>query len=115
VEVPVRGDETPPLVGKTFDEAMQQCRERALLLLAIHCGGAPGAWTEVAQQLAAGEDWQVEMGEAVRAKLLTNPHDPQDRDYRIRPGDSLLLLAHSHQSLAEMFGSPEKWRQAFKG
>lgn len=115
VEVPVQGDETPPLVGKTFDEAMQQCRARALLLLAIHCGGAPGAWAEVMEGEAVGEDWRVEMGEAVRTKILANPHDPEDREYRIRPGDSLLLLAHSHHALAEMFGSPEKWRQAFKG
>jgi TRAP transporter TAXI family solute receptor len=115
IEVPIQGDETPPLVGKTFDEAMRQCREKALLLLAIHCGGAPGAWAEAAQQVAAGEDWRVEMGEAVRARLLTNPHDSEDRDYRIRRGDSLLLLAHSHQALADMFGSPGKWKQAFKG
>jgi hypothetical protein len=115
VEVPVQGSEASILVGKTFDEAMTVCREKALLLLAIHRGGAPGAET--------GPEFEEEWGPAGRVgfdtrsqnQLLTNPHSTEDRDYQIRPGDSLLFLAHSPQPLAEIFGSPLKWKRAFKG
>jgi hypothetical protein len=55
------------------------------------------------------------MEDPIKNRLLTNPHDPADREYRIRVGDSLLFLAHSQGPLAEMFGSPTKWRQAFQG
>ena len=115
VEVPIHGAEDPPLAGKTFDEAMVTCRERALLLLAIHRGGAPGAGRGPATE----EEWGPEGRAALMTQnprhLLTNPSDPNDRDYRIQPGDSLLFLAHSHQPLAEIFGSPRKWRKAFQG
>ncbi|MBT8397215.1 MAG: TAXI family TRAP transporter solute-binding subunit, partial [Gemmatimonadetes bacterium] len=56
VEVPVHGAESPPLAGKTFDEAMVTCRERALLLLAIHRGGAPGAGIDP----SAEDEWGPE-------------------------------------------------------
>ena len=115
VEVPVHGAEDPTLVGKTFDEAMVACREKALLLLAIHRGGAPGAGKGDGPE----EEWGPEGRAALEVKparnLLTNPHDPIDRDYQIRPGDSLLFLAHSHKPLSEIFGSPRKWRRAFQG
>ena len=115
VEVPIHGAEDPPLAGMTFDEAMVTCRERALLLLAIHRGGAPGAGKSEAPK----EEWGPEGRAALSTKsprhLLTNPNDPVDRDYRIRPGDSLLFLAHSPQPLAEIFGSPRKWNKAFQG
>jgi Trk K+ transport system NAD-binding subunit len=115
VEVPVHGTEAPALVGKTFDEAMTLCREKALLLLAIHRGGAPGAETGSDQ----GEDWgpagKASLEAGPRSQLLTNPSSATDREYQIRPGDSLLFLAHGPQSLAQIFGSPLKWKRAFMG
>lgn len=115
IEVPVHGAEDPPLVGQTFDEAMVACREKALLLLAINRGGAPG----VGKAKEPPEEWGPEgrvafEGEETR-HLLTNPHDPEDRSYRIQPGDSLLFLAHSSRPLAEIFGSSLNWRKAFQG
>jgi TRAP transporter TAXI family solute receptor len=115
VEVPIHGVETPAMVGKTFDEAMVLCREKSLLLLSINRGGAPG----VGKISGDGEEWGPEgraaLEVATSSKLLTNPHDPDDRDYQIQPGDSLLFLAHSHRPLAEIFGSPLKWQKAFQG
>ena len=115
VEVPVHGAEDLPLAGKTFDEAMVTCRERALLLLAIHRGGAPGAGRDPATDEEWGPEGRAALVTQNPRHLLTNPSDPNDRDYRIQPGDSLLFLAHSHQPLAEIFGSPRKWRKAFQG
>jgi len=115
IEVPVHGGEHPSMVGKTFDEAMVVCRERSLLLLAIHRGGAPGAGKESGTAEEWGEGGRLDFDEISVPRLLTNPHDPADRGYLIQPGDSLLLLAHSQRPLAEMFGSPRKWREAFQG
>jgi len=115
VEVPIHGAEDPPLAGKTFDEAMVVCRERALLLLAIHRAGAPGAGRKLDGKDEWGPDGRAALETKTPRYLLTNPDDPNDRDYRIQPGDSLLFLAHSHQPLAEIFGSPKKWREAFQG
>jgi Trk K+ transport system NAD-binding subunit len=115
VEVPIHGAEDPPLAGKTFDEAMVTCRERALLLLAIHRGGAPGAGRSTSEEDEWGPEGRAALTTQNHGHLLTNPNDPDDRDYQIQPGDSLLFLAHSHQPLAEIFGSPRKWKKAFQG
>ncbi len=115
VEVPVHGAEDPALVGKTFDEAMVTCRENALLLLAINRGGAPGAWKDEGADEEWGPEGRVDLGTPAPSRMLTNPHEPADRSYRIQPGDSLLFLAHSHGPLAEIFGSPLKWKKAFQG
>ncbi len=115
VEVPVHGAEDPPLVGKTFDEAIVTCRENALLLLAIHRGGAPGAGQKEESEDEWGPEGRVDLGSPPPSRMLTNPREPADRNYRIQPGDSLLFLAHSHGALAEIFGSPSKWKKAFQG
>jgi TRAP transporter TAXI family solute receptor len=115
IEVPVRAAAASSLIGKTFDEAMISCREKALLLLAINRGGAPGAGTASDQTEEWGEDGQVALDQESPSGLLTNPHDPEGRSYRIQPGDSLLFLAHSQRPLAEMFGSPGRWNEAFQG
>ena len=115
VEVPVRDAEDPPVVGRTFDEAMVACREKALLLLSINRGGAPGAGKRAEDREEWGPEGQVALDNRKPRPLLTNPHDLRDREYRIQPGDSLLFLAHSHRPLAEMFGGPLKWRKAFLG
>ncbi|MGD8362674.1 MAG: TAXI family TRAP transporter solute-binding subunit [Gemmatimonadota bacterium] len=114
VEVPVHGAEDPPLVGKNFDEAMVACRESSVLLLAINRGGAPGAGTD-SDETDWGSDRLAEFEDLPTGRLLTNPQDAAERSYRIQPGDSLLLLAHSDRPLAHIFGSPLKWRRAFKG
>jgi hypothetical protein len=62
-----------------------------------------------------GPEGTVDLGAVVESRLLTNPHTPEDRRYRIRPGDSLLFLAQSSEPLTQMFGAPGKWKRAFKG
>lgn len=115
VEVPVVQNGSSALVGKTFDEAMVHCRKQALLLLAIHRGGAPGVGPDRLETEGWGPAGTVDLGAVAESRLLTNPHAPQDREYRIRPGDSLLFLAQSSELLTEMFGDPGKWKRAFKG
>lgn len=115
IEVPVLGGEAGPLVGKSFDEAMLICRREALLLLAIHRGGAPGAGRSDPLQDEWGPEGRAALDTNGTSQLLTNPSTPEARDYRIQPGDSLLFLAHSHRPLAEIFGHPRGWRKAFKG
>lgn len=114
VEVPVVENGASALVGKTFDEAMVHCREQALLLLAIHRGGAPGVAQNRIEEEGWGPEGTVDLGAVAESRLLTNPHTLQDRSYRIRPGDSLLFLAQSSEPLTEMFGAPGKWKRAFK-
>jgi len=113
VEVPVHGAEDPPLVGKNFDEAMVACRESSVLLLAIHRGGAPGAGRD-SDETDWGPDRLAELEDTPTSRLLTNPQDAVERNYRIQPGDSLLLLAHSDRPLAYIFGSPLTGRKAFR-
>jgi TRAP transporter TAXI family solute receptor len=115
VEVPVVENGSSALVGKTFDEAMVHCRAQALLLLAIHRGGAPGVELNRIEEEGWGPEGTVDLGAVVESRLLTNPHTPEDRRYRIRPGDSLLFLAQSSEPLTQMFGAPGKWKRAFKG
>lgn len=115
VEVPVVENGPSALVGKTFDEAMVHCREQALLLLAIHRGGAPGVEPSRSEEEGWGPEGTVDLGAVPESRLLTNPHTPQDRSYQIRPGDSLLFLAQSSEPLTQMFGAPGKWKRAFKG
>ena len=109
VEVPVRGSEDPTLVGRTFDEALVDCRRHSLLLVAINRGGAPGAREE-----RTPEDFDVRLGAGPR-RLITNPYRDEEKEYRIQVGDSLLFLAEGARPLERIFGESNKWRRAFKG
>jgi TRAP transporter TAXI family solute receptor len=108
VEVPVRGREDPPLVGKTFDEALVDCRGHSLLLVAINRGGAPGARDE---RRVDGSEVPPDGG---ARRLITNPYREEEREYRIQVGDSLLFLAEGTRPLERIFGASDRWGRALK-
>ncbi len=106
-EVPVTGNEPVEFTGHTFDEALVSGRRNGLLLLAINCGGAPG--------VIKGSD-QAYQGSAEHPgmrTLLSNPFRPEEINYRIRQGDSLLFLAEDERDLEKIFGDATFWHEAF--
>jgi len=95
IEVPVQGNERVTIAGLTFDEALMLGRRHGFLLLAIRlCGAQPDA-----QRLRSA------------APILANPVKPEDREYQIRVGDSLLLLAVDEAALEPIFGDSLEWHR----
>ena len=111
IEVPVTGRERRPIVGRTFDEVLLECRAEGLLLLAINQGGAPGVLPAAARNAQMTATGTI----AIRQELLTNPSAATSRSYPVAVGDSLLFLADSELSLAPVFGDPAEWQAGFAG
>jgi uncharacterized protein len=95
IEVPVAGTERVTVAGLTFDEALLMGRRHGFLLLAIRRNGAV-----LGSQRQQGA-----------APILANPVRPDELAYRIRKGDSLLLLAEDEAALAPVFGDSSEWQR----
>jgi hypothetical protein len=102
------------LLGKTFDELLTMLRGYSILLLAINA--APHTKNNASKWPS-----DVEMVEAVKREtglsevVFTNPLGATERNYQVREGDLLIVLAESDREIERVLKRVERIARERKG
>ena len=88
---PIVVDETCKLADKTYDEILIILRKQNILLLSINIEG----------QRADKEVREIMERHQLSRKVITNPIDIHEQEYKVQPSDTLIVLARYEKDILE--------------